>query len=54
VKEFSPNYPDIPAFALRRWCNSDSASLVRDFMAKHDSDHDKFLKEIAEAKRPTM
>ena len=54
VKVFSPNYPDIPALALRRWCDTDGASAVREFMAEHDSDHDRFLKRISAAKRPTM
>jgi hypothetical protein len=54
VRAFSPNYPDIPALTLRRWCDTDGTGLVREFIAKHDSDHDQFLKEIADAKRPTM
>jgi hypothetical protein len=54
AKAFSPNYPDIPARALRRWCDTDGASAVREFMAEHDSDHDSFLKRISEAKRSAM
>jgi len=50
---FSPNYPDIPAAALRRWCASEGSRAVRDFMASHDQDHTKFLDEVADAKRPT-
>jgi hypothetical protein len=54
VKQLSPKYPDTPALALKKWCNSDGIGIVRDFMAKHDSDHEQFLKEIAESKRPAM
>jgi hypothetical protein len=54
VRAFSSNYPNIPALPLRRWCDTDGAGLVREFMVNHDSDHDNFLKKIADAKRPTM
>jgi hypothetical protein len=54
VKALSPNSSDIPAQALRRWCDGDAVGLVRNFMVNHDSDHEKFLQQIAEAKRPTV
>jgi hypothetical protein len=54
ARKFSPNYPDIPAAALRNWCETEGIGIVRALMAKHDRDHEKFLSEIAEAKRPTM
>ena len=54
VRQFSPSAPDIPAMTLRSWCESEGARIVRDFMANHDRDHQKFLSEAAEAKRPTM
>jgi hypothetical protein len=54
ARKFSPNYPDIPAAALRRWCDSDGAGIVHDFMTNHDTDHDNFLRAVADAKRPMM
>jgi len=54
ARSFSPNYPDVPAAALRNWCESEGTRIVRDFMAKHDTDHENFLSAVAEAKRPTM
>ena len=54
ARSLSPNYPDVPPAALRNWCESEGARIVRDFMAKHDGDHEMFLNEVAEAKRPTM
>jgi hypothetical protein len=54
VRQFSPSAPDISAMTLRSWCESEGARIVRDFMANHDRDHEKFLSEVAEAKRPTM
>ena len=54
VRQFSPGAPDSPATTLRSWCESEGARIVRDFMANHDRDHEKFLSEAAEAKRPTM
>ena len=40
--------------ALRNWCESEGVRIVRNFTAKHDGDHEKFLSEVAEAKRPAM
>jgi hypothetical protein len=40
--------------ALRNWCESEGVRIVRNFMAKHDGDHERFLSEVAEAKRPAM
>jgi len=54
ARTFSPNYPDFTVPALQNWCESEGARIVRDFMAKHDADHEKFLSEVAEAKRPAM
>jgi hypothetical protein len=54
ARTFSPNYPDIPAAALRTWCDTDGRGVVRAFMAKHDNDQIKFLSAIAQAKRPAM
>jgi hypothetical protein len=54
VRQFSPSAPGIPAMTFRGWCESEGARIVRDFMANHDRNHDKFLSEAAEAKRPTM
>jgi hypothetical protein len=44
ARKFSPNYPDIPAPALRKWCETDGTGIVRALMAKHDQDHEKFLR----------
>jgi hypothetical protein len=54
ARTFSPNYPDIPAAGLRNWCQTKGIAIVRDFMTKHDKAHEKFLSEIADAKRPAM
>jgi len=54
VRQFSPSAPDIPAMTLRGWCESEGARIVGDFMANHDRNHEKFLSEAAEAKRPAM
>jgi len=51
IKEISPNDSNV---ALRNWCESEGVRIVRDFMAKHDVEHEKFLREVAEAKRPLM
>jgi len=54
ARTFSPNYPDIPAAALRNWCQTEGITIVRSLMAKHDENHEKFHSEIADAKRPAM
>ena len=53
VRQFSPSAPDIPGKALRDWCESEGVRIVQAFMANHDRDHERFLSEAAEAKRPT-
>jgi hypothetical protein len=45
--------PDASLLALRNWCEGEGVRIVRDFMAKHDAEHERFLNEVAKAKRPT-
>jgi hypothetical protein len=52
ARTFSPNYPDVPAGALRHWCDTEGRVIVREFMANHDRNHERFLSELAENKRP--
>jgi hypothetical protein len=52
ARTFSPNYPDVPAGALRHWCDTEGRAIVREFMINHDRDHEKFLSELAKDKRP--
>jgi hypothetical protein len=54
ARSFSPNYPDIPARALRNWCEGEGMKIVHGFMMNHDVNHDRFLNEAADAKRPMM
>jgi hypothetical protein len=53
-RRISPNYPDVPAGALGKWCHSEGRVIVQEFMANHDRNHEKFLSELAEDKRPAM
>jgi len=52
ARQFSPNYPDAPAAGLRKWCDTEGRAIVKDFMANHDKNHEKFLSEVAKEKLP--
>jgi len=54
IPAISASGPADASSALRNWCESEGVRIVRNFMAKHDGDHEKFLSEVAEAKRPAM
>lgn len=52
VPAISASGPADTIFALRNWCESEGVRIVRNFMAKHDGNHETFLSEVAQAKRP--
>jgi hypothetical protein len=52
ARSFSPNYPDVPAGALRQWCDTEGRVIVREFIINHDKNHERFLSELVEEKRP--
>ena len=54
IPVISASGPADASSALRNWCESEGVRIVRNFTAKHDGDHEKFLSEVAEAKRPAM
>jgi hypothetical protein len=52
ARTFSPNYPDVPAGALRHWCDNEGRVILREFMTNHDRNHERFLRELAKHQRP--
>src|ERR1019366_2042574 len=50
MHKLSPEYPNLPAEPLYRWCHNDAQPYIMNVVRKNQKEHDEFLKNIENAK----